>query len=545
AAMRYTEARLSKLAEEMLADIDRETVDFVPNFDESLMEPVVLPARFPNLLVNGSTGIAVGMASHMPPHNLGEVCRAAIAHLDNPEITVKELMGIVTGPDFPTGGMILGRSDIIEAYTTGRGKLTVRARATVEEPKRGRTRIVITEIPYQVNKSRIVEQIAELIRQKTVEGIADLRDESDRRGVRIVVEVKKDANAEIVLNRLYRHTQLQVTFGVINLALVDGEPRYLSLPELLGYFVEHRIEVVERRSRFELDQARRRAHIVEGILTALGDIDDIVAALRAAPDTGAALNKLMTEWSLTEPQAKAILEMRLSRLVALEHKKLNDEYRKLLETIRRLEELLGDRVKVKDVIKEELTEVISRFADDRRTVIVEGDGDLEVRDLIADENTLVALTQKGYVKRIQPDTYRAQGRGGVGVTGIQTKQEDFVEQLFIARTHDYLLCFTTSGRCYWLKIYRIPQASRLARGTAIVNLLELEDGEKITAVVPVRDLDAGNRYIVMATAKGMVKKTELSAFANPRKGGIIAIGLHSNDRLIGVRLTDGKRHVLL
>ncbi len=545
AAMRYTEARLSKLAMEMLADIDKETVDFVPNFDESLMEPVVLPALYPNLLMNGSTGIAVGMASHMPPHNLGEVCRAAIAHLDNPEITVKELMGIITGPDFPTGGMILGRSDIIEAYTTGRGKLTVRARATVEEPKRGRTRIVITEIPYQVNKSRIVEQIAELARQKTVEGIADLRDESDRRGVRIVVEVKKDANAEIVLNRLYRHTQLQVTFGVINLALVDGEPRYLSLPELLKYFIEHRIEVVERRSRFELDQARRRAHIVEGILTALGDIDGIVAALRAAPDTGAALNKLMTEWSLTEPQAKAILEMRLSRLVALEHKKLNDEYGKLLETIRQLEELLGDRRKVNDVIKEELTEVISRFADDRRTMIVEGDGDLEIQDLIADENTLVALTQKGYVKRIQPDTYRAQGRGGVGVTGIQTKQEDFVEQLFIARTHDYLLCFTTSGRCYWLKIYRIPEASRLARGTAIINLLELDDEEKITAVVPVRDLDAGNRYIVMATAKGMVKKTALSAFANPRKGGIIAIGLHSEDRLIGVRLTDGKRHIFL
>jgi len=546
AAMRYTEARLSKLAEEMLADIESDTVDFVPNFDASLNEPVVLPSRIPNLLVNGSTGIAVGMASHMPPHNLGEVCRALVRYIASPEVSLGELMGILPGPDFPTGGIILGREGLLDAYTTGRGKLIVRGRATVEEPKKGKARIVITEIPYQVNKSRLVEQIADLVRSKTVDGVADLRDESDRRGVRVVVELKKDASAEIILNHLYRHTQLQTTFGVINLALVSGEPRYLSLVDLLGRFVEHRIEVVERRSRYELDQAKRRAHIVEGLLVALGDMDRIVATLRSSPDTATAQNKLMTGWSLSEPQAKAILEMRLSRLVALEHKKLADSYDELTRTIARLEELLGDRQKIKNVIQNELTEVAAKYSDERRTgIVADLPGEPLPTDLIADESALVALTREGYVKRMQPDTYRAQGRGGVGVTGIQTKEEDFVEQLFIARTHDHLLCFTTDGRCYWLKIYQIPEASRLARGTAIVNLLELDEGEKITAVVPVRDLDDKENYLVMATARGMVKKTELSAFANPRKGGIIAIGLGSDDRLIGVRLTDGRQHVIL
>ncbi|OGD74781.1 MAG: DNA gyrase subunit A [Candidatus Coatesbacteria bacterium RBG_13_66_14] len=546
AAMRYTEARLSKLAEEMLADIESETVDFVPNFDASLNEPVVLPSRIPNLLVNGSTGIAVGMASHMPPHNLGEVCRALVRYIADPGVSLGELMQLVPGPDFPTGGVIMGREGLLEAYATGRGKLTVRGRTTVEESKKGKTRIVITEIPYQVNKSRLVEQIADLVRSKTVDGVTDLRDESDRRGVRVVVELKKEANPEIILNHLYRHTQLQTTFGVINLALVGGEPQYLSLTDLLGRFVEHRIEVVERRSRYELDQAKRRAHIVEGLLVALGDMDRIVATLRSSPDTAAAQNSLMNGWSLSEPQAKAILEMRLSRLVALEHKKLADSYDELTRTIARLEELLGDRQMIKNVIKEELTEVANKYSDERRTGIVEGSlTDMEATDLIADESALVALTREGYVKRMQPDTYRAQGRGGVGITGIQTKEEDFVEQLFIARTHDHLLCFTTDGRCYWLKIYQIPEASRLARGTAIVNLLELDEGEKITAVVPVRDLDDKENYLVMATARGMVKKTELSAFANPRKGGIIAIGLGSDDRLIGVRLTDGRQHVLL
>ncbi len=546
AAMRYTEARLSKLAEEMLADIDSETVDFVPNFDASLSEPLVLPSRIPNLLINGSTGIAVGMASHMPPHNLGEVCRALVRYIDDPGVSLGELMQLVPGPDFPTGGIILGREGLVEAYSTGRGKLTVRGRAAVEESKKGKSRIVITEIPYQVNKSRLVEQIADLVRSKTVDGVSDLRDESDRRGVRVVVELKKEANPEIILNHLYRHTQLQTTFGVINLALVSGEPQYLSLADLLGRFVDHRIEVVERRSRYELDQAKRRAHIVEGLLVALGDMDRIVATLRSSPDTRTAENSLMNGWSLSEPQAKAILEMRLSRLVALEHKKLADSYDELTRTIARLEELLGDQQKIKNVIKEELTEVAKKYSDERRTSIAEGSlTDMEATDLIADESTLVALTREGYVKRMQPDAYRAQGRGGVGVTGIQTKEEDFVEQLFIARTHDHLLCFTTDGRCYWLKIYQIPEASRLARGTAIVNLLELDEGEKITAVVPVPDLNDGENYLVMATARGMVKKTKLSAFANPRKGGIIAIGLQSDDRLIGVRLTDGRQHVLL
>ncbi|HDR06792.1 MAG TPA: DNA gyrase subunit A, partial [Candidatus Coatesbacteria bacterium] len=545
AAMRYTEARLSKLAEEMLADIDSDTVDFVPNFDASLTEPVVLPARVPNLLVNGSTGIAVGMASHMPPHNLGEVCRALIAYIDNPELGVEGLMEHIPGPDFPTGGIILGRGDIREAYATGRGKLTVRGRASVEESKKGKSRIIITEIPFQLQKARLVEQIAEAVHAKTAEGVSDLRDESDRRGVRIVVELKKEANPEIILNQLYRHTGLQATFGVINLALVDGEPHYLSLPELLGHFVAHRVEVVRRRSRFELNKAEKRAHIVQGLLVALGDVDRIVAVLKAAPDLARAQNELMTGWSLSEPQAKAILEMRLSRLVALEHKKLADEFDELQKTIRRLQELLGSEPRLKEVIKEELARVAETYADQRRTLISEAAGDLEVSDLIADESALVALTREGYVKRSPPDTYRAQGRGGVGVTGIQTKQEDFVEQLFIARTHDHLLCFTTDGRCYWLKVYQIPEASRLARGTAIVNLLELGEGEKITTVVPVRDLADDKSFLFMATAKGMVKKTGLVAFANPRKGGIIAIGLGADDRLIGVRLTDGKRHVIL
>jgi DNA gyrase subunit A len=545
AAMRYTEARLSKLAAEMLRDIDKDTVDFVPNYDESESEPLVLPTRVPNLLVNGSTGIAVGMASHMAPHNLGEVCRAVAAYIDNPEITVGELLEYIPGPDFPTGGVILGREGIREAYATGRGKLTVRGRAVIEEYKKDRQRIVISEIPYQVNKSRLVTQIAKLINDKNIEGVSDLRDESDRRGLRVVIELKKGAVGQVVLNKLYRHTQLQGTFGIINLALVDNEPRYLTLPELIKYFVEHRVDVVERRSRFELDKAQRRAHIVEGLMLALDDIDSIVKLLRASPDTAAAANALITKWSLSEAQAKAILEMRLSRLVALEREKLADEYNKLREQIAYLEELLGDRVKVLEVIRQETAEVAAAHADERRTAIVEDEGEIDITDLIADESTVVAITHQGYIKRLPPDTYRAQGRGGRGVTGFSTKDEDFVESLFVAQTHDYLLCFTTAGRCYWLKVYRIPEASRVARGTYIANLLQLRDEERITAVVPVRDLEEPERYLVMATARGKVKRTALIDFSNPRRDGIIAVSLASDDRLIGVRLTDGKREILL
>ncbi|MBD3399775.1 MAG: DNA gyrase subunit A [Candidatus Coatesbacteria bacterium] len=545
AAMRYTEARLSKLAAEMLRDIDKDTVGFVPNYDESESEPLVLPTRVPNLLVNGSTGIAVGMASHMAPHNLGEVCRAVAAYIDNPEITVGELLEYIPGPDFPTGGVILGREGIREAYATGRGKLTVRGRAVIEEYKKDRQRIVISEIPYQVNKSRLVTQIAKLINDKNIEGVSDLRDESDRRGLRVVIELKKGAVGQVILNKLYRHTQLQGTFGVINLALVDNEPRYLTLPELIRYFVEHRVDVVERRSRFELDKAQRRAHIVEGLMLALDDIDSIVKLLRASPDTAAAANALITKWSLSEAQAKAILEMRLSRLVALEREKLADEYQKLREQIAYLEELLGDRGKVLEVIREETAEVAAAHADERRTAIVEDEGEIDITDLIADESTVVAITHQGYIKRLPPDTYRAQGRGGRGVTGFSTKDEDFVESLFVAQTHDHLLCFTTAGRCYWLKVYRIPEASRVARGTYIANLLQLRDEERITAVVPVRDLEEPERYLVMATARGKVKRTALIDFSNPRRDGIIAVSLASDDRLIGVRLTNGKREILL
>ncbi len=545
AAMRYTEARLSKLAAEMLVDIDKDTVDFAPNYDESESEPLVLPARVPNLLINGSTGIAVGMASHMPPHNLGEICRAAAAYIDNPDINVAELLEIVPGPDFPTGGVILGREGIWQAYTETRGKLTVRGRAMIEEFKKDRERIVISEIPYQVNKSRLVEQIANLVRNKTIEDISDLRDESDRKGLRVVIELKKGAVPQVILNKLYRHTQLQGTFGVINLALVDGEPRYLTLPQLLGYFVDHRVVVVERRSRYELDKAQRRAHIVEGLMLALDDIDNVVALLRSSSDTAVAANRLMTRFSLSEPQAKAILEMRLSRLVALEREKLSEEYNKLRELIAYLEELLGDRAKVLSVIREDLLELADKYGDPRRTSIIEDEGELDITDLIADESAVVAITHKGYIKRLPPDTYRAQGRGGRGVTGIATKDEDFVESLFVAQTHDYLLCFTTAGRCYWLKVYKIPEASRVARGTYIANLLQLRDGERITAVVPVRDLEEPERYLLMATAAGKVKKTALIDFSNPRRDGIIAISLTSEDRLINVRLTDGTRHVML
>ncbi len=546
AATRYTEARLSRVAEEMLIDIKKDTVDFVPNFDESLEEPVVMPARLPNLLLNGSTGIAVGMACHFPPHNLGEVCRAVTAYIDNPEMSLAETMKIMPGPDFPTGGIILGRSGILEAYQTGRGKLTVRGRTVIEEPKKkGRGKIIITEIPFQVNKARLVEQIANLVRNKTIEGISDLRDESDRRGMRVVIELKRDANAELILNHLHRHTQLQGTFGVINLALVNKEPQYLPLHEIFLHFVNHRIEVIERRSRFELNQARQRAHIVEGLILALDDIDNIVNTLRAATNVHVAAEKLMSVWSFSAAQAKAILEMRLSRLVALERDKLSDEYAELRKKITYLEDLLGNRELVRDLIKADLLELAEKHGDPRRTSIVAGERDMNKLDFIADDQVVVAVTNQGYVKRMETDAYKTQGRGGSGVTGISTKDEDFVEQLFIAYNHDYLLCFTTSGRCYWLRVFDIPMASRMARGKAIVNLLKLDDDERLNAVVPVRDLDSEEHYLIMATAQGYVKRIAVNLFSNVRKDGIYALTLRPDDYLVGVRLTDGKQQVVL
>jgi len=547
AATRYTEARLSRIAEELLTDIKKDTVDFVPNFDESLKEPVVMPARLPNLLLNGSTGIAVGMACHFPPHNLGEACRAIIAYIDNPEMSLIETMTIMPGPDFPTGGAILGRSGILEAYQTGRGKLTVRGRTAIEDPKKkgGKQKIVITEIPFQVNKSRLVEQIAKLVRNKTIEGISDLRDESDRRGLRVVIDLKRDANAELILNHLHRHTQLQGTFGVINLAIVNKEPQYLPLHEIFSHFINHRIEVIERRSRYELNHARQRAHIVEGLMLALDDIDNIVNTLRAATNVHVAAEKLMSGWSFSVVQAKAILEMRLSRLVALERDKLSDEYDELREKIAYLEELLGSRSMVQALIKDDLLELAEKHGDPRRTAIVAAEQELNRLDFVADEQVVVAITHQGYIKRMETDAYKTQGRGGSGVTGISTKEEDFVDQLFIAYNHDYLLCFTTSGRCYWLRVFDIPMASRLARGKAIVNLLRLEKDEGLNAVVPVRNLDSEKHYLVMATAQGYVKRIAVNLFSNVRKDGIYALTLRPEDHLVGVRLTDGKQQVML
>ncbi|MCD4733410.1 DNA gyrase subunit A, partial [bacterium] len=547
AATRYTEARLSRIAEELLTDIKKDTVDFVPNFDESLKEPVVMPARLPNLLLNGSTGIAVGMACHFPPHNLGEVCRAVTAYIDNPEMSLAETMKIMPGPDFPTGGAILGRSGILEAYQTGRGKLTVRGRTTIEEPKKknGREKIVISEIPFQINKARLVEQIAKLVRNKTIEGISDLRDESDRRGLRVVIDLKRDANAELIINHLHRHTQLQGTFGVINLALVNKEPQYLPLHEIFSHFINHRIEVVERRSRYELAHARQRAHIVEGLMLALDDIDNIVNTLRAATNVHVAAEKLMSGWSFSAAQAKAILEMRLSRLVALERDKLSEEYDELRKKIAYLEELLGSRTMIQGLIKDDLLGLAEKYGDPRRTAIVAAEQELSKLDFVADEQVVVAITHQGYIKRMEIDAYKTQGRGGSGVTGISTKEEDFVDQLFIAYNHDYLLCFTTSGRCYWLRVFDIPMASRLARGKAIVNLLKLDKDERLNAVVPVRDLDSDKHYLVMATAQGYVKRIAVNLFSNVRKDGIYALTLRPEDHLIGVRLTDGKQQVVL
>ena len=543
AAMRYTEAKMPKIAVEMLADIDKNTVDFMPNYDEKLLEPVVLPAKIPNLLVNGSSGIAVGMATNIPPHNLTEVVNALVRLIDEDDVTDEMLMQEIKGPDFPTAGLILGKEGIRSAYTTGRGKITVRARAEIEEHGNGRYRIIVTELPYQVNKARLIENIADLVKDKRLEGISDLRDESDREGMRIVIELKRDANPNIILNQLYKNTQMQDTFGAIMLALVDGKPKVLTLREALEVYLDHRKSVILKRTQFDLDKALARAHILEGLRIAIDNIDEVIAIIRAAYDDAA--ERLMKRFDLTEIQAQAILDMRLKTLSGLQREKIDEEYKALMEQIERFRAILASEKLVFEIVKEELLEMKDKFGDERRTQIVSAEGsDLQDEDLIKEENTVVALTHFGYIKRMPVDTYRAQRRGGKGITGMQTREEDFVEKLFVTSTHDLIMFFINKGKVYRLKGYEVPEAGRTAKGTAIVNLLQLDGDEKVTAVIPIHAFVEG-QYLLMATKNGTVKKTKLIEYNSSRKTGLQAITLKDDDELIDVRLTDGERNIVL
>ena len=544
AAMRYTEARMAKITQHLIGEIDKDTVDFMPNFDETLMQPTVLPARFPNLLVNGSSGIAVGMATNIPPHNLTEVINGAICLMDNPDASLDDLMEHIKGPDFPTGGVILGRSGIREAYHTGRGRILVRAKSEVEELQGGRGRIVITEIPYGVNKAKLVEKIAELVHEKQLDGISDIRDESDRHGMRIVIDLKRDVQPQVVLNFLYKHTQLQDTFGVIMLALVHGEPKILSLREMLYWYIEHQKDVVTRRTKYDLDKSLARAHILEGLLKAMDNIDEIVHIIRHSKDTPTAKQELMDRFEFSDKQAQAILDMRLARLTNLEADKLLAEYQELEKTIAYLQSILADEKLLMSVIKDELSAIRDKFGDERRTEIGILDGEIDVEDLIPVDDMVVTLTHFGYVKRLPRSTYRAQGRGGKGVVGQNLRDEDYTEQIHVVNTHEPIMFFTSRGRCYMMKCYEIPEAGRTARGTAIVNLLQLQTGEKVTAMIPMPK-DMEGKYLMMATRNGLIKKTPLDEFANLRKSGLIAIILREDDDLVDVELTDGDSVLLM
>ena len=545
AAMRYTEARLTKLAEELLADIEKETVDFGPNYDESRVEPLVLPSRVPNLLVNGAGGIAVGYATNIPTHNLGEVIEGLLLLLENPEVTIAQLMKKIPGPDFPTAGFIYGTSGIKDAYETGRGLLTVRAKVAIETDERtDRERLIITEIPYQVNKSKLIEKIADLAQEDRVTGISDIRDESDREGVRVVIELKRNEIPLVVLNNLYKHSQLQTTFGVNMLALVNNRPEVLNLKRILEAFVEHRREVVVRRTAYDLRKAEERAHILEGLKIALDNLDAVIALIRRSQSPDVARTGLMQQFRLSEIQANAILEMRLQRLTQLERDKLVEEYREVLKTIEYLRSVLGSEALVRKIIRDELTEIKEKYQDERRTKIVKEEAELTLEDLIAEEEVVVTISHAGYIKRNAVTLYRAQRRGGKGKIAMGIKEEDFVETLFTASTHDSLLFFTDAGKVYWLKVHEIPEASRAAKGKALVNLLALSKDEKVTATLPVKEYRA-DRFVIMGTKQGVIKKTELSAYSNPRQGGIIALSLDAGDKLIGVDLTDGQREILL
>ncbi|MDD6051325.1 MAG: DNA gyrase subunit A [Clostridiales bacterium] len=546
AAMRYTEARMSKLTPHLLDGIEKDTVDFYPNFDETLMQPAVLPARFPNLLVNGSSGIAVGMATNIPPHNLGEVIDGVVCMIDNPECTIDDLMEHIKGPDFPTGGIILGRRGIREAYYTGHGRIEVRAKTNIEQMPGNRCRIVVTEIPYQVNKAKLVEKIAELVHEKRIEGISDIRDESDREGMRIVIELKKDVYPQVVLNLLYKHTSMQETFGANMLALVNGQPRVLPLRDMVFYYLEHQKDVVTRRTRFELDKAQARAHILEGLLKALDHIDEIVDLIKASKDSASAKVALIERFAFSEKQAQAILDMRLARLTGLERDRLQTEYDDLQVEILRLQGILADEKKLMEVIKAEILAIKEKFADKRRTELTTIDGEIDVEDLIAEEGMVVTMTRQGYIKRITKSAYRSQNRGGRGVSGMTTKDEDYAVQMRVVGTHDEIMFFTNLGRVYMLKCYQIPEAGRQARGTAMVNLLQIGSGEKVTRMVPVPKGSNIEEYnIVMATREGMIKKTPFEEFRNLRKNGLIAIVLKEGDELIGVELSTGEDELLL
>ncbi len=534
AAMRYTEARLNKPAMELLADLEKETVDWQPNYDESLQEPKVLPARFPNLLVNGSAGIAVGMATNIPPHNLGEAIDATIAVMENPDISLDEILQIMPGPDFPTGATIMGRSGIREAYETGRGSITIRAKAHVEKSTSGRNRIVVTEIPYQVNKAKLIEKIADLVKQKTVTEISGLNDESDRKGMRIVIDLKRGEEPQVVLNKLYKHTQLQTGFGINNLALVNGVPHVLGLKDMLYNYIDHQIDVIQRRTRYELRKAEERAHILEGLVIALDNIDEVISIIRSSRDDAEARSKLIERFGLSEVQANHILEMRLRRLTGLEREKIETELAELREKIAYYKRVLDDENLVKEIIRDEMLEIKRRYADKRRTEIADEARDLDIEDLIADEDMVVTITRSGYIKRLPVATYRQQKRGGKGMSGVKLKENDFVEQLFIASTHDYMLFFTNKGKVYRQKVHQIPLGSRQAKGTPVVNLLPIEDDEKVATVINTRDFPA-DEYLLFATAHGMVKKTAFDAYKNVRSNGLIAINLRDADELIAVR----------
>ena len=544
AAMRYTEVRMTKLTLEMLRDINKETIDFRPNFDETLKEPVVLPSRFPNLLVNGSSGIAVGMATNIPPHNLREVIDGIVMLIDNPDVDIDELMKVIKGPDFPTGAMIMGTEGIKSAFRTGRGKIQIRAVANIEENGKGKNRIVVTEIPYQVNKASLIEKIAELVRDKKLDGISDLRDESDREGMRIVIELKRDANPNVVLNNLYKQTQLQTTFGVIMLALVDDEPRVLNLKQMLSYYIEHQKEVVIRRTKYDLNKAEERAHIIEGLKIALDHIDEIINIIRSSKEESTAKQRLMDTFGLSDKQAQAILDMRLRRLTGLERERLEEEYEGLIKEINRFKEILSSERILLDLIKNELLEIKEKYGDQRRTRIMPAADEINIEDMIEKEDVIITLTHSGYIKRIPESTYRIQRRGGKGITGLTTKENDFVENLVVTSTHDTILFFTNNGKAYLLKAYEIPEGKRQAKGTNIVNLLNLGRNEYITAVIPIHEYDPESN-LIFVTKNGIIKKTKMHLFKNIRKNGIIAINLKEEDELIQVKKTEGNRELIL
>jgi DNA gyrase subunit A len=544
AAMRYTEVRMTRLAQEFLTDIEKETVDFFPNYDGSLAEPTILPTTIPNLLINGASGIAVGMATNIPPHNLSEVCQAVIRLIENPEEKIETLMRIITGPDFPTAGFILGRKGILEAYKTGRGIIKIRARGFVEKVGKSRERVVVSEIPYLVNKSKLLEKIGDLVKERKIEGIADIRDESDRDGMRIVIDVKKDGKALVILNRLYKFTQMEVSFGIIFLAIVKGRPEVLNLKEILEQFISHRREIIIKRTIYDLKKAEERAHILEGLKKALDFLDEVIELIRSSSDPKQAKMRLMEDFELTDIQSQAILDMRLQRLTGLEREKINTEYTELQKNISHYKKILKSPEMVNQIIKDEMQEILEKHGDERRTEILEETGDINMEDLIAEEDMVVTISHQGYIKRNPISLYRAQRRGGKGMTGVRPKEEDFVEHLFVASSHDYLLFFTNKGRVYCKKVHEVPEAGRMSRGKAIVNLLELQINEKVATTLSVRDFEEG-KFVVMATKNGLVKKTPLLSYSNPRSGGIIAISIREDDELISVRVTSGEQDIFL